>query len=35
MEILNNTKYSSEILLRNIVKIIESLDEYIGENGSQ
>ncbi|WP_216069773.1 hypothetical protein, partial [Acinetobacter bereziniae] len=31
VEILNSTKYSGEILLRDVIKIIESLDENIGE----
>lgn len=31
MEILNSTKYSGEILLRDVIKVIESLDENTGE----
>lgn len=31
IEILNSTKYSSEILLRGIIKVTESLDENVGE----
>ncbi|OTG72632.1 hypothetical protein B9T38_06730 [Acinetobacter sp. ANC 4218] len=31
VEILNGTKYSGEILLRDVIKVIESLDENISE----
>jgi len=31
VEILNSTKYSGEILLRDVIKVIESLDKNISE----